>query len=268
MATITLSAPAKLNLFLEVTGKRPDGYHELVTVMQEIALADTLEAEPAGDFSLEVSGLEIPPGGENLVLKAAKRLAEVAGAREGAAFRLTKRIPAGAGLGGGSSDAAAALKACARLWKLDEALLPAVAAEVGSDVPFFLAGGTALCTGRGEKVQPLKPLPETPITLVWPGFALPTRDVYGALAPAGSPRKVEPFLAAMEKGDLPLFNRLEEAALKVQPGLVELRQWMSQAGFRASAMTGSGSAFYGLGERALPIPMGWKLFKTKTASTP
>lgn len=271
---IALEAPAKVNLFLEVTGRRPDGYHELVTVMQTLRLADTLEAEIAEVFSLEVQGLPIPPEGENLVLKAARLLREEAGAKGGARFRLTKRIPAGAGLGGGSSDAAAALKACARLWGLDgsPAALQGVAERVGSDVPFFLGlgprGGAALCTGRGERVAPLRPLPAgIPVLVVWPGEGLATRDVYGAVAPPARPRDCKDLIGAWETGDAArigeaLFNRLEEAALRIRPGLAGVRGRLPGA----ACMTGSGSAFFSLGSWALEgiLPGPWLRFTTAT----
>ena len=244
MREIQLNAPAKVNLFLEVLGRRPDGYHEVATVLQEIALADDLSAEPAESFTLSCTGLAIPKGGENLVLKAARLLAREAGIRQGVAFRLHKRIPAGAGLGGGSSDAAAALKACCRLWKLEPSAALGPAAAVGSDVPFFLEGGTALCTGRGERVERLPSPPPQAIILVWPGIHLSTREVYGALGPDFTDRRSpEEFVNALSNKEIKLFNRLEAPALKLKPELAAVPQAMGSG----TLMSGSGSAFFRLG---------------------
>ena len=268
-----IEAPAKVNLFLEVLGKRPDGYHEIVTVMQTVGLSDTLEVAEGEGFEIEVEGIPIPPGGENLVLKAARLLAETAGTRKGARFRLLKRIPPGAGLGGGSSDAAAALMALDRVWDLKASKedLAGVAARVGSDVPFFLHGEAALCRGRGELVEPLGALSVMPLLLIWPGLALSTRAVYEAVeTPGPGARDVQGFLAALKTGDpgrleSACFNRLEPAALKVAPGLAEVPRWMGGLGLKAR-MTGSGSAFYALGTaRPEAVPPGWMVLPAVTA---
>ena len=266
---LSVEAPAKINLFLEVLGRRPDGYHDLVTVMQEIALADVLEVEPAEGLSLDVEGVAIPPGGENLVLKAARLLQRSAGVSLGARFRLLKRVPPGAGLGGGSSNAAAALALCAELWDLgaSTADLAKVGAEVGSDVPYFLYGGTALCTGRGEVVQSLAPCASLPLTLVWPGVVLSTQSVYEAVRAASStPKNVDDFLAALTRGEpgAALFNRLEEAALKVCPELSDVHRGLEGRGFQGVGMSGSGSAFYGIGAGKPPEkpPGSWKVWIT------
>lgn len=264
-----VEAPAKINLFLEVLGKRLDGYHEIVTVMQTIALFDVLEVDEGEGLALGVEGIPIPHGGENLVLKAARLLAESAGIRRGARFSLLKRIPPGAGLGGGSSDAAAALLALNRVWDLKASRgdLAGVAARVGSDVPFFCYGGTSLCRGRGEILEPLSALPALPLDIVWPGLALSTRAVYEAVGGLESKRMdVRNFLPELEKHDVQslasaCFNRLEAAALKVAPELSELPRRLGKC-----RMTGSGSAFYRFGSPGLagPLPPGWKVFSTST----
>ena len=272
---IRLKAPAKVNLFLEVLGRRPDGYHEVAAVLQEIGLEDDLSAEPAGSFTLSCSGLAIPEGGgENLVLKAARLLAREAGVKEGVAFRLHKRIPAGAGLGGGSSDAAAALKACCRLWKLDLSAALGTAAAVGSDVPFFLTGGTALCTGRGERIERLpSPLSNTEICteicVVWPGIHLSTQQVYGAMGGDFSGRKsASEFVKSLQSKEMHLFNRLEEPALKLRPELGLLRKALGPG----ALMSGSGSAFFRLGglektEIDSPNIKQWQVVRTKIISS-
>ncbi len=267
---IRLTAPAKVNLFLEVLGRRPDGYHEVATVLQEIDLADDLSAEPADTFTLSCTGLAIPPdggGGENLVLKAARLLAREAGVKEAVAFRLHKRIPAGAGLGGGSSDAAAALKACCRLWGLEPAAARGPAAAVGSDVPFFLEGGTALCTGRGERIERLPSPPVRPLILVWPGIHLGTQEVYGALGGDFSDRRSpEKFVNTLLQNKMDLFNRLEIPALKLRPELSVLKQGMGEG----TLMSGSGSAFFRLGKFEIDChnKQEWQVVRTTTISRP
>jgi 4-diphosphocytidyl-2-C-methyl-D-erythritol kinase len=264
-----IEAPAKINLFLEVLGKRQDGYHEIVTVMQTVGIFDTLEVNETEALAIEVEGIPIPPGGENLVLKAARALAETAGIHRGARFKLIKRIPPGAGLGGGSSDAVAALLALNRVWGLKASRedLAGVAARVGSDLPFFLHGGTALCRGRGEIVEPLSPLPALPLLIVWPGLALSTTAVYEAMGRLDTKRvDIRNFLSELGKHDprsleAACFNRLEEAALKVAPRLSEIPRWMGSC-----CMTGSGSAFYRFGgqEQTGPLPKAWRVFSTST----
>ena len=176
---------AKINLTLEILGKRADGYHEVRTVMQTVGLADRLEVSAAADLSFTCSdpALATP---DNLVYRAARLLQADYGARAGAALRLEKRIPVAAGMGGGSSDAAATIVALNRLWNLQ--LSPTeqrrLAAALGSDVPFFLTGGTALATGRGERITPLPPLPQYWIAL---RTAAP-RAKHGGGLPSRNPR--------------------------------------------------------------------------------
>ncbi|HEX9080743.1 MAG TPA: hypothetical protein VF768_00620, partial [Holophagaceae bacterium] len=193
---LALHAPAKLNRFLAVLGRRADGFHDLelvTTVLEGVPdLADTLTAEPAESLSLEISG----PTGEglaadesNLVIRAWHLLEAAAHRPLPAALRLEKRIPHGAGLGGGSSDAATALRLGNRLFDLglEDATLLAQAARLGSDVPLFLLGGTVLGLGRGERVFPLRPVPLEPILLVHPGLHVSTPSVYRALQEIGYP---------------------------------------------------------------------------------
>ena len=249
MRRLVVDAPAKLNLFLEVLGRRPDGYHDLATVMAPIDLADTLELRPAPRFSLEVEGADLP--GTNTVVKAwraLRRRRRVPAVR----VRLVKRIPAGSGLGGGSSDAAAFLRA---MEVLAGPGLPieAVAAEIGSDVNFFLQPRPALCTGRGERVAPLGfPLPVWAV-VAWPGVGLSTAEVYRRVREflTPRPRPVMDFLnraSSPGPGDLgrALFNRLEKAATELRPELAALLRRLSRLPFAGVRMTGSGSAVYGL----------------------
>jgi 4-diphosphocytidyl-2-C-methyl-D-erythritol kinase len=178
-------ARAKVNLGLEVVGRRPDGYHDLVTILHEVDLADELSFEEAAELTL-VSEPVLGNPEDNLVLRAAKLLGEAGGSQRGATVRLTKRIPVAAGLGGGSSDAAATLRGLNDLWRLGASLsdLHALASRLGSDVPFFLTGGTCLATARGDALQPL-PDPDLALVLaVLPtDLADKTRRLYAALRP-------------------------------------------------------------------------------------
>lgn len=249
MKKLVLECPAKLNLFLEVLGRRPDGYHDLATVMVPIDLADTIEVREARRFTLEIEGADLP--GVNTVARAwraVRRRRRVPGAR----VRLVKRIPAGSGLGGGSSDAAAALAAFDRLFDLGLDL-DAAAAEIGSDVNFFLQRGPALCTGRGEAVAPLAAPRTVHAVVFWPGFPLSTADVYRRMREflTPDPRDVRDFLNRYASGELralgrALFNRLEAPAFAIRPELAALRRRLARLPFAGVRMSGSGSAIFGL----------------------
>jgi 4-diphosphocytidyl-2-C-methyl-D-erythritol kinase len=184
---LRLRAPAKINWTLEVLGKRPDGYHEVRTVLQTIALCDWITLLPARELSI-APGDGGPPPDDNLAYRAAARLREAAGVRAGARIAIEKRVPLAAGLGGGSSDAAAVLRGLRALWALDvsDEELAAIAAGLGSDVPFFLRGGTALASGRGEVCAPLPdPAPQR-LVIAWPDRPAPpdkTARMYAALPP-------------------------------------------------------------------------------------
>ena len=246
----TVQAPAKLNRFLAVLGRRADGFHELeliTTVLEGVAeLTDTLAGEPATVLSLAISG----PTGEglvadesNLVIKAWHLLEEAARRSLPAALRLEKRIPHGAGLGGGSSDAAAALRLGNRIFDLglgDDDLLR-MAARLGSDVPLFLLGGTVLGIGRGERVFPLRPVPLKPILLVHPGLHVGTPSVYRALQDVGYP--FPEALASQPEGAVPPWrNDLTGAALWVCPPLAEVRDALRDTGGEP-LLCGSGSCW-------------------------
>jgi 4-diphosphocytidyl-2-C-methyl-D-erythritol kinase len=254
---VEVLAPAKLNLFLEVLGRRLDDYHEIETVMVAVSLYDTLtfHEDPSGAISLRCSDPTLPTGGENLVIQAADRLKAATGCSRGARITLTKAIPAQAGLAGGSSDAAATLAALARLWQLD---LPAdrrdaLAAELGSDVPFFHHPPAAVCRGRGERVESV-PLKQTyHFVLVCPPVGLRTADVYRHATRPERPQPVRPVLEALARGgsaDLgrSLFNRLQPIAEALRPDLSRVRDALAGLGpsLEGSAMSGSGSAYFGL----------------------
>lgn len=249
MNSVTQRCPAKLNLFLEILGKRPDGYHELSTVMAPVGLYDTLTLTKAKRFTLEVEGPPLP--GTNTVEKAFRA---VAARRKipGVKAKLVKGVPAGSGMGGGSSDAAAMIEGLDRLYDLGLDRHQ-IAAEIGSDVNFFLERGPALCTGRGEKVAPIASGPELHAVILWPGFSLSTAAVYAAVRQflTRTPRAVIDFLNQFSRGgpaelEPVLFNRLESASFALHPELGALRARLAELLPNGARMTGSGSALYGL----------------------
>jgi len=257
MNALEVRAPAKVNLHLQVLGLRPDGFHEVRTLLQSVDLFDEITAEPAADGVLD---LVVEPEGavgcgeDNLVLRAARRLWQVAGKRPGARLRLRKRIPVGAGLGGGSADAAAALVVLERLWSLGlgPAELQGAAAELGSDVPFFLYGGTALGVGRGEEIYPLPDLPELGVLIVFPGGLVPTAEVYRRLerrltweAPEATVYAFAAGLAGPPRWS-DLRNDLEATVVDGWPAVAEALDRLGAGGPLHRAVTGAGGAVFGV----------------------
>jgi len=241
---IRATAHAKVNFFLEITGKRPDGYHTLSTVFQTISLGDELSVAPAAKLLLTCSDRRLPVDERNLVMKAAMRLQDALKESRGAAIHLEKKVPMGAGLGGGSADAAATLQALLKLWgrRIGVSALKKLAVGLGADVPFFLKGGICAATGIGEKLKPLKPWPKTWLVLVYPGFGVSTPEAYAKVKlPFASPvtrRRIDK--------DSTLFNRFEELVLPDHPELPQLKQDLLDAGATASLMSGSGSSVFGM----------------------
>lgn len=254
-------ALAKINLSLKVLGRRPDGYHELRTIFQTVSLADRLEIEfePGPRRSIElVSSVEFP---DNLVVRAARALMDKAKLRGRVRFVLDKRIPAGAGLGGGSTDAAAVLLALPALGGVDVPLgeLAALAAELGSDVPFFLHGGTALGLGRGTELYPLPEPRAMEGLLVVPSVPIATREAYRALrrkltTTRRSPimDKFQVFSWLLDCGLSPETwsalgeNDFEEFAFRKHPQLAAVRRALRKAGAMPVMLSGSGSALFGI----------------------
>jgi 4-diphosphocytidyl-2-C-methyl-D-erythritol kinase len=250
------SAHAKVNLWLNVVGRRSDGYHLLDSLVAFVDLADTLDVRPADRLSLELdgpraAGLTGEP--DNLVLKAARLLADRAGVAPHAAIRLGKHIPVAAGLGGGSADAAAALRALGDLWRiaLPEEELFDLAASLGADVPMCLAGRTALVSGIGERLQPAPALPPASILLVNPGAALPTREVFEARrgpfstpAPVTRPwRDLSELAAELARRG----NDLGAAAISLRPVIADVLAVLGDSdGARYAAMSGSGATCFAL----------------------
>jgi len=256
MAPLRLPAFAKINEGLCVLGRRPDGYHELRTIFQTIGLHDVLEfsLERGGGIRFECDDPALPAGRENLVWRSVAAARRALGVRAAVRVRLEKRIPVGRGLGGGSSDAAVALVAMERLArrKLEPAARMRIAADLGSDVPFFLCGGRALGLGRGEELYPLADAPKRFVVVVSPaGIAVSTREAYGWLrAPALTMRAAAPklrrFCALCSSGQgNPLENDFEAAVFTRHPRLARIRRALLEHGAAGAALAGSGSAVFG-----------------------
>lgn len=253
--TLSVECPPKLNLYLRVVRRREDGYHELETVFQSVSGGDTLTASPAAELTLACDDPNLPTDDGNLVLWAARvlRARYPTAARRGAELRLTKRTPAGAGMGGGSVDGAAALVLLSRLWDLSPAPceLEELAAGLGSDVPFFLVGGAAAATGRGEQLRPAA-APRLWLVLVRPPAAVSTPWAYRQWrAGACSGPGLEEFLDLLRRGTPAeiargLRNDLEPGVAAAMPEIGAARDWLLERGALGARMTGSGSVVFGV----------------------
>ena len=280
-------AYAKINLNLEVLGRRPDGYHEVRTILQTIDLADRLEVQPAASLQVECDDPRLS-GEANLVWRAATALAASQSIRPLARIRIHKLIPVGMGLGGGSSDAAAALVALNQLWGLDlpTAELAQVAAGLGADVPFFLWGGTALAQGRGDQVSPLPSLPPLPLLLVCPEETIPHKTVrlYSLLTPAhySDGTATRRMVQALEQGQFEqdlVSNVFELVAFQAFPGLDQLVYEVVETvllGRTSPCLSGAGPALFCLpataaecqrAARVLP-PEGARAYLVHTVASP
>jgi 4-diphosphocytidyl-2-C-methyl-D-erythritol kinase len=258
MISFRLRSFCKINLALAVLGRRSDGYHEIRTVFQTVDLHDELEFRAA--TSLQVDCEQLP-----------------------AEIRLHKRVPPGSGLGGGSSNAAAALIGLTRLWNLDlsrEALVP-LARGLGADVPFFLEGGTAMGSGRGDEVRPLRDLPEQNLVVVYPGVHVATASAYRALSleltSGSSLPKIQRFCSQVEDGVsclAEIFNDFETTILRDYPAVREAKESLTAQGAAATLLSGSGSSVFGFfrnEESALAASReldrgSWRAFPAKTLS--
>jgi len=258
MSGLILKSPAKINLKLEVLGKRPDGYHEIRTILQEIALHDLVHLSPReAGIELQCSDPRLPKDERNLAFQAAKRVKEKTGFSGGVQIYLDKKIPLGGGLGGGSSNAAWVLKGLNQLWDLG--LTPeemqVLGAEIGSDVPFFIYGGTALATGRGEKIRLLPPFPKTWLVLVTPNLEISTRWAYkklnleltnhGSHSNVCLPEDEENRQFQQGLGEEAL-NSFEEVVIREYPVIGKIKELLTQLGARLVSMSGSGSTVFGI----------------------
>ena len=244
-SVLSLLAPAKLNLFLHVLGRRPDGYHDLQSVFRCISLFDELEIEArATDQRLTLScNVDLGDLQDNLVLRAAALLQEQSNTRYGAHVILKKRIPVGAGLGGGSSDAAAVLVGLNHLWSLQfsAAQLQRFGADLGADIPFFIQGGDAWVTGLGEQIEAIG-LTESWYVVAYPNVMIPTAEIF---SDPDLTRDAEPSTIARFLGSSPVDvwrNDLEAVTVRRYPEVGQLKNWLSRHG--AAKMSGSGSAVF------------------------
>jgi 4-diphosphocytidyl-2-C-methyl-D-erythritol kinase len=251
---VRLSAAAKVNLALEVLNKRPDGYHEIATVMQAVDLSDRLTLDDADVMEVRTTSSGVPTDDRNLALRAALALREAAGVRRGVRIALDKRIPVGAGLGGGSTDAAAVLLGLNRLWRLrwPVARLTEVATRLGMDVPFFLRGGIAMATGRGEHVRRVAG-GALALVLVNPKFPASTAEMYARVTPAmytdgAHTRAVVTALTSRRPARVAasLYNGLEPAAASAYPQIARMRAALMAAGALGALMSGSGPTVFGV----------------------
>ena len=281
----TLPSFAKINFSLRVLGRRADGYHELRTIFQTITLHDTLTFAPldADRFELTCDAPDVPTDDTNLVTRAARLLRERFGTGRGARVELSKRIPAGGGLGGGSSNAAVALVALARLWEIETnaAELSELGARLGADVPFFFAGGTALGTGRGDQITPLEDARARHLVVVTPRVRISTAEAYKSLNAPNLTSDEAPanLLVSRAGADFAgshcggLTNDFEPAIYGRHPEIESVRDALLGAGADCALLSGSGSSVFGVFDseagagRALSTlgaQAGWQVFACKT----
>jgi 4-diphosphocytidyl-2-C-methyl-D-erythritol kinase len=274
---------AKINLTLSVLGKRTDGYHDIQTVFQTVDLCDELEFCLSPDIALRCENLPGVRNEDNLVYSAARLLAEASGEKRGALITLRKNIPSGAGMGGGSGNAAATLLGLRRFWDLSipDARLFSLAEGLGSDVSFFLCGGTALGSGRGEKIQPLPDYPPRHMVLVFPGVHVSTADAYRNLnlGLTSSPQdlRIQHFIGQVQAGTSSLtglFNDFEASILSAYPPIMEAKSFLQERGATVTMLSGSGSSVFGFfsdEESAFAVSRNipretWRVFPAKTLS--
>ncbi|MBM7841061.1 4-diphosphocytidyl-2-C-methyl-D-erythritol kinase [Alkalihalobacillus xiaoxiensis] len=255
----SIKAPAKINLSLDVLKKRDDGYHEVEMIMTMVDLADRVDLalRVDGKISVDVSEGFVPSDERNFAYQAAALLKKRFRVRHGVHIYITKRIPVAAGLAGGSSDAAATLKGLNQLWELGLSLdeLAELGAEIGSDVSFCVYGGTALATGRGERIEALPSPPPLWVVLAKPPIGVSTKDVYGGLkVDKAKPGNTKAMIEALHNQDAQaifslLHNTLEDVTLRLHPEVKRIKEQMKRFGADAVLMSGSGPTVFGLVEK-------------------
>jgi len=281
--SITIATPAKLNLFFELLKKRGDGFHEIETVMSTVSLFDDLQFSVRNDGLLRLNIIQegctasesIPTDERNLILQAMSRLKASHGTSDlGCDVFLRKRIPSAAGLGGASGNAAGALLAANWIWKLglEPEQLDSVAAEIGSDVPFFFHGGTCLCTGRGEKIEQRDVPAGMAIVIAKPKEGLSTAAVYGQCSVPQRPKSADRILQNLHAGSWNgvgdnMFNRLEEFAMSMTPAIGRLKELFDRLGCIGHQMSGSGSSYFGIFRNAADAQRAAKIATLKTNNT-
>lgn len=268
---IVLPAPAKINLTLDVKYRRPDGYHELETVMHQINLVDTVYLRrKREDITVSTDSFLVPRGAENLAYRAAAEFFRVVGLEGGVDIYIEKRIPIAAGLAGGSTDAAAVIKGLNMLYacnlSMDEML--GVGEKIGSDVPFCIFGGTALARGRGEVLTPLEVAGTLSILLVKPNFSVSTREVYEGLAGRSIVRRPDTGVVrgALATGDIQaacrgMENVLEAVTFEWYPEVASIKKMMLDLGALQSLMSGSGPTVFGIFYEAKTLEKAYAIMK-------
>jgi 4-diphosphocytidyl-2-C-methyl-D-erythritol kinase len=252
---MNLLSPAKINLFLRITSKRPDGFHGLASLFQAVSLFDEISFNISDTDIFTCTDSSLPTDSSNLIIKAVDLYREKTGIKETFNIHLNKKIPAQAGLGGGSSNAATTLWAanelCGRAASIQD--LMSWAGEIGSDVAFFLSEGTAYCTGRGEKITMLPPLQKKDIWIIWPKMGCSTPAVYGKFN-IDSSAKNDPqaLLEGFLQGKPEYINDLERPAFSLIPELRSLKEKLLKHGFKTVMLSGSGSCFFCIGNTVPP----------------
>lgn len=281
----SLPSFAKINLMLRILGRRGDGFHELFTVFQTVSLHDTLHFEPASDLELTCDNNRVPSDERNLIVQAAKALQREFGVKNAARIQLEKRIPTPGGLGGGSSNAAVALIGLTKLWKLavSEETIHSIAGGLGSDVPFFLHGGTAIGTGRGEKIAEMTDLHEKHMLIVTPAVAVSTAAAFAALArPNLTKTDTETILTvcrneakSLDLRRSVLTNDFEQSVFAEFPEVGLVKETLLGLGAANVAMSGSGASVFAIfdkqearqaAEDALEENRDWRKFAVSTVS--
>ncbi len=280
----TLPSFAKINWTLRILGKRSDGFHELFTVFQTVSLHDTISFAESDELELRCDNQSVPVDERNLIFKAAAILRARFGVTQGAAIHLEKRIPSPGGLGGGSSNAAIALIGLARLWELDEAIdLHSIAAELGSDVAFFLYGGTAIGTGRGEQIEPYDDKDESYMLIVTPRIRVSTRDAFAEINATTLTNEARNHILSVcreEAGSLDprlsvLTNDFERTVFSAHPEIENVKNTLLDLGAANAALSGSGASVFAVFEKeetrqaaikALDLASTWRKFAVSTIS--
>jgi len=259
---LTLLSPAKINLYLYVTGRRDDGYHSVSSLFQAISLFDTLAIEKSKEDLLVCDDPSLPTDSSNLVMKALNAFRQATGISTSYKFTLNKKIPIEAGLGGGSGNAATTLFGLNRLNgnPLTEEELITLGSRLGSDVAFFFSQGCAYVSGFGETIKNVEPPPLGKIHLIKPPFGLSTPLVFKKYDEGD---KIDRSTHTYKKGSFTFMNDLEKAALALRPELVGLKEQLVNCGFDQVLMTGAGTSFYCLGKGKLPYFNGYRMFITE-----
>jgi len=254
---ITYTSPCKFNLFLDVVDRRPDGFHEVVTVMEPLSLCDKLHIrETSGELEVCADQAGVPDGPDNIVYQAAQLIREEAGVKRGVNIRIDKNVPTAAGLGGGSANAARTLLELNKLWELNlsHQTLVRLASRLGSDVPFFLTPATSLCRGRGEEISPLTRAPEFWAVLIKPAIPISTRWAYEQLAisvPRSPHKNLQKMTKALQSSDLSglgdsLYNIFQIVLEPKIPQLHDIINFFRNNNTLGTVLSGSGSTVVGL----------------------